>query len=66
MRLMQTTAFGCELQNLQHEVEIALQARGVADDEHRVRLAEAEKIPRGLLLCRVRHQRVAPGQVDKQ
>ena len=54
-----------QLDRLQNEVQVALEARRIAHDDRSVRAAEAQEIPRRFLLGGVGHQRVAARQVDE-
>ena len=54
-----------QLQHLEHQVQVALKAGGVADGHGAVRAAGEEKVPGGLLLGGVGLQGVAPGQVHQ-
>ena len=52
-----------ELQKLQDQIQIPLQAAGIADCDDSLRSAEAEKIPRDLLLGRMGLQRIGARRV---
>ena len=54
-----------QLQNLQREVEVALQACGVAYDDDGLRAAEAQKVAGDLLLGRARVERIGAGNVHQ-
>ena len=56
---------GLELQHLEDQVQVALQAGGVAYHHRSVRSAEAEKVPGHLLFRRMGHQRISTGQVHQ-
>ena len=55
-----------QLQRLQNKIHIPLKTARVADDDDRVRAAEADKIARSLFLRGARHQRIAAGEIDQQ
>ena len=52
------------LKRLQNKIQVPLKAGRVAHNDDRVRLPEADEIPRDLLLGRVRHQRISAGDID--
>ena len=54
------------LERLQHEVQTALQTGRIRQNEHGLRLAGAEIVPRDLLLGGVGEQRVRPRQIDER
>ena len=54
------------LEGLQHEVQAALQTGRIRQNEHGLRLARAEIVPRDLLLGGVGEQRVRPRQIDER
>ena len=54
-----------DLQNLQHEVQVALEAGRVADDDHGVRSAEAQKVARDLLFGGLGAERVRARNVHE-
>jgi hypothetical protein len=54
-----------DLEHLEHEVEIALESRGVHDDDRHVGLSEQDEVARDLLVVARRQQRVRAGQIDE-
>ena len=54
------------LRNLNQQIEISLQAGGVADYDDRLGISEADEITRGGFLLGICRQGIAPGQVDKR
>ena len=54
------------LERLQHEVQTALQTGRICQNEHGLRFAGAEIVPRDLLLGGVGEQRVRPRQIDER
>ena len=57
-------------QRLQNQIQVAFQASGITDHHYRVWhptiLPEADKIPRDLLFCRMRHERIGTGNINQQ
>ncbi len=56
---------GGDLHGLEGQIQAAFQAGGVAYDYDRVRLSEAEKIPRDLFLRRMRHKGVGAREIHQ-
>ena len=54
-----------DLEHLQHEVQVALERRGVDDDDRRVGPAEQQEVARDLFVVRRRQQRVGARQVHE-
>ena len=54
-----------DLHGLQHQVQVALQAGGVADHHDAVRPAEADKIPGHLFLRGMRHEGICTGDIHQ-
>ena len=54
------------LRNLNQQIEISLQAGGIADYDDRLGITEADEIARGGFLLGICRQGIAPGQVDKR
>ena len=53
-----------QLHQLQHQMQIALQADRAADCNHRIRPPKAQEIPRSFLLCRMCQQRIGPRDIN--
>ena len=56
---------GLELQGLEYQIQVALQAGGVAHHHRPVRAAEAKEVPGHLLLGGVGHEGVGAGEVHQ-
>ena len=56
---------GRDFQSLEDQIQVSLQAGGVADYHDGVRLSGAEKIPGYFFLRRVSHQRIGAGNVHQ-